>query len=178
MIIVTARGRDAMNVRPHDTRRYKLPMQLQFSTSPLFGDPRLPTRFWLKVRIQENGCWKWMGGRSTNGYGQFSVNLRHVQAHRWAYEQLVGPFPPGLESDHLCRNRACVNTAHLEPVTHVENLRRGSGGKGIGWWHRAKTQCLRGHPFNKANTYFRLTGGRACRPCQRMHTAAWRVRNS
>lgn len=74
------------------------------------------------VEVTATGCWRWLGHCLSSGYGR--VGARGILAHRLAYEELVGPIPDGLEIDHLCRNRGCVNPAHLEPVTHVENLRR------------------------------------------------------
>lgn len=74
------------------------------------------------------GCWIWQLKRCRGGYGRCRREGRAggtQQAHRWYYEQLVGPIPDGHQLDHLCRNRACVNPSHMEPVSHAENTRRG-----------------------------------------------------
>jgi len=85
------------------------------------GDDK--ARFWSKVDA-EGDCWEWTGARSDKGYGHMRRADTIVAAHRFAWELLVGPIPDGLEIDHLCRKRKCVNPDHLEPVTHSENMRR------------------------------------------------------
>lgn len=129
-------------------------------------------RFWPKVnkngsapehRPDLEACWEWMAFRQPDGYGQLGRGGKRggfVLAHRFAYELLVGPIPEGLQIDHLCRNRSCVNPAHLEPVTLVENLRRGERAQ--------QTHCKRGHPFDDANTYRSPNGHRHCRACRRL----------
>jgi len=94
-------------------------------------DGRVVERFWRSVRIADGpGCWCWTGktSGSTARYGDFRIGTKssdpRVKAHRFSYELLVGPIPDGLELDHLCRNKLCVNPDHLEPVTHAENRRR------------------------------------------------------
>ncbi len=71
--------------------------------------------------VDANGCWIWQRGLSCGGYGQTG---RGSDAHRVYYERFVGSIPPGLDFDHLCRNRACVNPTHLQPVPRDENRRR------------------------------------------------------
>ena len=90
----------------------------------------LPSRYAEKIR-PEGECWVWNAYCMKNGYGLTSKNRRTVLAHRLIYEILVGPIQEGLELDHLCRVRACVNPAHLEIVTKGENLLRGNGFAGI-----------------------------------------------
>jgi hypothetical protein len=131
----------------------------------------LMSRWWLRVRLPEDpdGCWEWIGAKWKRGYGKFTlpVSQKRVPAHRWGYEQLVGPVAPNLDMDHLCRNPSCVNPKHLEPVTHVENMRRGVAGLKSSAREAGKIRCIHGHPFDELNTYWRADGGRNCRACGR-----------
>jgi hypothetical protein len=113
------------------------------------------------VRFCASGCAEWVGCRSTRGYGRVNHEGKVRQAHRVVYELFRGPIPEGLELDHVCRNRACVNPAHLEPVSHTENVRRGNGGVN----NRVKTHCLRGHEFAGPNLRFSY-GKRQCMTCR------------
>lgn len=74
-------------------------------------------------------CWLWIGPLDRYGYGKYRRSNRHTGAHRIAYQLLVGEIPEGLVIDHLCRNRACVNPWHMDPVTNRENILRGHTGK-------------------------------------------------
>lgn len=130
-------------------------------------------RFWEKVHRTDD-CWLWTAALDAKGYGFFRGEPISTRAHRVAYTLTVGPIPKGLELDHLCRNRACVNPAHLEPVVHRENVLRGDAGLARARLESAKTHCPQGHPYDDINTYRRSTGHRTCRSCARERAAARR----
>lgn len=135
-------------------------------------DPRPPiVRFWAYITIQsvsydDTPCWQWTG-HLDDGYGHIRVNNKQGQAHRFSYEQFRGPIPDGMEIDHLCRNRACVNPAHLEAVTSVVNTLRGES---FAARNARKTHCPSGHPYDDANTRIDKRGSRVCRACIRRHS--------
>lgn len=130
----------------------------------------LPARFLSKIKENEVGCWLWNGAINERGYGFLKVgsrtdnSRRTVKAHRFAYETVVGPVPDGLELDHLCRNRSCVNPLHLEPVTHSENIRRGDTST------PKKPTCKRGHVFTGVSG-----SQQRCNQCVRDRYAARRA---
>lgn len=145
----------------------------------MFGDPRLPSRFWAKVAVSEDGCWRWTAALHGFGYGMFWLGGKMERAHRAAYVALVGPIPPGLELDHLCRVRACCNPLHLEAVTRRENILRGDGPvraaasmAAIGARRARRPTCERGHQLSGDNLRIRPDGSRFCRACRKVREAA------
>jgi len=133
----------------------------------------LEERFWRYVAPDPNsGCWLWMGAASV-GYGvlhdQDKGSNGLILAHRVSYLLHKGPIPPGLEIDHRCRMRCCVNPDHLEAVTHKENCARGIAVQRVREYNRAITHCPAGHEYSAENTYLavRRNGGtsRHCRAC-------------
>ena len=136
---------------PHDT------------TLPASAAPTTEAdRFWSKVD-KSGDCWVWRGYVASTGYGRLSVGRKHYQAHRYAYELVNGPVSADLVMDHLCNNKACVNPAHLEPVTNRENLLRSevtASGRAY-----KRDHCIRGHAYTPENTLIVREGYRKCRTC-------------
>jgi len=120
-----------------------------------------------KVEHTPTGCWQYTGGLNRDGYPQTTRLL-----HRFVYECLVGPIPAGHELDHVCRNRACLNPLHLEPVTHKVNTLRSNGVTAL---NARKTHCPHGHEYTERNTY-RHAGRRRCRTCMNQKRYARAVR--
>lgn len=132
-------------------------------------------RFESYVSPEPNtGCWLWTGCLYPNGYAILhdSVNKKNVRAHRWAYEHFIGPFPIGLVSDHLCRQRSCVNPHHIEPVTSQENSRRGIGLRVPHVWSR--TKCQFGHEL----VYSEISKRRRCAECQKLADSKRRAKST
>lgn len=135
-------------------------------------------RFLNQVCVRDNGCWQWLGAWRSFGYGGISIGVsekghpRNVLAHRFSYEYFVGPIKSGLEIDHQCGNRRCVNPDHLEVVTRTENRRRGADPQ------RAKTHCRNGHAYDATNTYLTPAGNRSCRTCHRRAIERYRAKEA
>ena len=138
------------------------------------GHSSLPgpeARFWARVDKTDT-CWLWTGKPDPQtGYGTISVLGPKVAVHRFSYELLVGPIPEGLQIDHLCRVRTCVNPAHLEPVTQAENVRRGMSPSAVA----ARTNtCSKGHH----DQWVVYPNSRACRACWKERVEANREANN
>lgn len=117
-----------------------------------------------KLERRDDGCVVFTGYRDPAGYGRINVGGEAKHAHRLAYELFVGPIPEGLTIDHLCRNRACVNTLHLEIVTLAENKARGES---MPAQYARRDRCSRGHLYTSENTRVTRQGYRQCRNCAR-----------
>lgn len=132
---------------------------------------RFLTRVMGHVLPEPNsGCWFWMGCINPGGYGLVGPGPQGSQlAHRAIYEATIGKVPKGLDLDHLCRVRSCVNPRHLEPVSREVNSRRGiGGGNPEKTRQRAlqRTHCSFGHAWAE-NTYY-SKGNRYCGECNRI----------
>jgi HNH endonuclease len=115
------------------------------------------------------GCWVWRLSVNTNGYGDCTVRQVRCRAHRFAYRAWRGD-PGAVDLDHLCRNRRCCNPDHLEPVSHLENMRRGE--------YRLREACPRGHAYTKDNLCADKRGWRKCLTCDRENQKRKRTRKS
>ncbi len=129
---------------------------------------------WIFARVipePNSGCWIWGGALGTGGYANTSLNNRHIKIHRMAWMLVNGPIPDGLEIDHKCRVRSCVNPDHLEAVTHLENVRRGIASATLAARNAAIVTCPKGHPYSGKNLILRKSGSRQCRECNRQRLA-------
>lgn len=119
------------------------------------ANPRIDNVRHYEVRA--SGCWEWSGAMWGNGYGKLSVSMHGTRlAHRALYTEHRGPIPDGLDLDHLCRNRACVNPQHLEPVSRATNLERGLAARG---------KCRNGHDLTAVGAL--KSGTQQCVQCWR-----------
>ncbi len=121
------------------------------------------TRFLRKIIISDSGCWLWTAALNVKGYAIFNAERDGYNsglAHNFAFEYYRGRPPAGTEPDHLCRVRPCVNPWHLEAVTHLDNIRRGTKGH--------VTHCLRGHEYTDTNTVHLRNGHRRCHTCKQV----------
>lgn len=115
-----------------------------------------------------SGCWLWTGPLSRDGYGTISCGDKNtLLAHRCSFMRHKGAIPAGLELDHLCRTRSCVNPNHLEAVTRRENIIRGALASVTRARNAAKTHCKWGHPLFGPNVYARVNSRtlRQCKTC-------------
>lgn len=131
-----------------------------------------------EVRFERHTCYVgdcivWTGALDKDGYGQFS-GFPGGKAHRYAYVKQYGPIPSGMVVNHLCRNHACVNAAHMEAVTHIENVLHHAS-QAVTRINASKVQCIRGHALT---TYLRTNGRprRYCKTCQAQNESKRRVR--
>jgi len=124
-------------------------------------------RFWDKVN--KNGaipkkcpdlgpCWIWLSN-SRGGYGLFKIKQKNKQAHRVAYELLIGPLSQNDDLHHICEVKICCNPYHMQKVRPINHP--GAGPE----FQRSKTHCPRGHEYTVENTYVFGNNFRACRIC-------------
>lgn len=160
---------DEICTNPAKRRGYCGPCHYRLKKQGALPPAKLPIRerFMDVVEKVPSGCWEWQACKNDLGYGQLALlGGKRVGAHRFSYEKFVGPIPEGMDLDHLCRNPPCVNPAHLEPVTHRENVYRGAS---LDVAAHLEDKCRRGHDMTPENTYQFPNGrGRTCRKCMRI----------
>lgn len=126
-------------------------------------------RTWNKFLV-DDGCWLWTANVDPDGYGRmWNRPGEPTKAHVVIWTALRGPVPAGMELDHLCAVKSCVNPGHLEPTTHQVNCQRRPQ------YQLEKTHCPQGHPYDEANTYT-YQGRRSCRICAKARAAVYEVK--
>lgn len=129
------------------------------------GRPQNSVERMLIVNVDTSGdCWMWKGPTSKNGYGKTTMAKKWVMPHRVFYEHYKGPITLGNQVDHLCKNKICVNPAHLEDVTPRQNTLRSNA---VSAKNYRKTECNNGHILRGDNLYVTPDGRRQCKECRR-----------
>lgn len=139
---------------------------MSFRTIYGYSKSDLPDRIQRRIVDNDNDCWLW-DARRKDGYTQVSYKGDKWLVHRLTYTLMVGEIPEGLQIDHLCRTRHCVNPAHLEAVTPLENTSRSLG-------NNSKTCCPKGHEYTAENTInYDSRRHRECKTCKYARNAAY-----
>ena len=129
--------------------------------------------FTSKVALdEETNCWVWKLKPTDTGYGIYNTHSKVFKAHRVSWRIFKGPLTDGLVIDHMCKNRMCVNPAHLREVDSHTNTMENSN-----WFvalNKLKTHCPSGHEYTEENTRLKPQTinpellGRQCKECTRI----------
>ncbi len=138
-----------------------------------FGE-EMHDRWDAKVREASSGCWEWTASLNSRGYGLISAGGKLMLAHRYAYLAYTGELTDGLQIDHRCQNKTCVNPDHLALVTPLENTRRSQSPSAI---NARRIACKHGHALYGENLIVRSDGKRACRECKKRDRRASYLRS-
>lgn len=131
-------------------------------------------RIAAKFSVQhETGCQIWQGSLDRHGYGQIFAGGKTFRVHRLNYILAKGELDVSVKLDHLCRNRACINPDHLDPVSDRVNILRGESFSAV---NARKTHCDHGHEFSKTNTHF--SKKRNCRACACVRSRAYAAKKA